>query len=296
MGPTEPPRKRRRWRVALPAILLVGAVLFAALPWLLSGSAMRGLLKARASAILAPGSVDFAAIRLSWFQPTEIRGFLLRDKRGSSVVVSDRADFSWSLWQIVFAQPKIMTLTFPHGALDVERSEDGRVNLYETLEPVLRGKPRREIVVKIEDGRLRFRDRAFAEPVVADKADILLDIAADPGPITWKIALVHTLPAGDPGRFDVSGSFTRPPDDSPGDGDVTLAVKATRWPWTLALAAVEARGDLEAAIDAEPSIGTAVQHRFRHGPELVREWHGLEGLGRANRPGDRPALVGCRGR
>ena len=34
-----------------------------------------------ANKILAPGSVEFSAIRLSWFQPTEIANFVLRDAR-----------------------------------------------------------------------------------------------------------------------------------------------------------------------------------------------------------------------
>ena len=210
-------------------VMVVVAILFAALPQVLGLPFAQRLLKARADAILAPASVEFASIRLSWFQPTQIDDVVLRDKRASSVVVAKRAEFEWTLWQIVFARPESATLSLPEGVLDVTRSpDDGKINLYETLEPVLRGKPERELIIKIDRGRLTFRDKALSEPVVADRADILLDIAADPGPITWKLALANAAPGGVDGHFDVSGSHTRPADDE-GDGDTTIAVKASRW-------------------------------------------------------------------
>ena len=253
-----PARRRRRWRIAALIILVMGAGLFAGLPWVLGWPASRRLLKARADAILAPASVEFASIRLSWFQPTEIHGVVLRDKRGSPVLTAEEADFQWSLWQILFARPTVATLSFPGGVLDVKRLADGKIDLYETLEPILRDKPERELIIKIDRGRLTFRDASFPEPFVAEAADILLDIAADPGPVTWTIALAHSADASAPGRIDVKGSHSRPADGAAGEGDTTIAVKATRWPWTLAVAAVEARGDLDATVDAGHHSGHSV--------------------------------------
>jgi hypothetical protein len=234
--------------------LLAVAGLFAGLPWALNWPPARRMLKAQADAILAPASVDFDAIRLSWSRPTEIVGVVLRDKRGSSVLTARRADFQWNLWQILFTQPKSMTLSFPEGELDVERRPDGKINLYETLEPILRDKPERQLIIKIDRGRLTIHDQAMPEPVVADRADILLDIAADPGPITWSVALTQK----EAGHLDVTGSHTRPSDDDEGEGDTTLAVKASRWAWTATVAGTSARGVLDATIDLGQKSGHSV--------------------------------------
>ncbi len=260
---TPPPRKRRRWRIAIAIVSLAIAGLIAGLPWVLDWPPARRMLKAQADAILAPASVEFDAIHLSWSRPTEIFGVVLRDQRGSSVLTAKRADFRWNLWQILFTQPKSMTLSFPEGVLDVERRPDGKINLYETLEPILRDKPERQLIIKIDRGRLTFHDRSMPEPVVADRADILLDIAADPGPVTWSVALTQK----EAGRLDVTGSHTRPSDDDEGQGDTTLAMKASRWAWTATLAGASARGTLDATID----VGQKSGHSASTGALTIRD-------------------------
>ncbi len=209
MGSTDRARPRRRWRIAAIGIVIAVAGLFAALPWVLSTTVGRRLLKSRADAILAPGSVEFASIRLAWFRPTEVSDVVLRDKRGTRVLAASRARFQLSLWQILFARPKSATLNLPEAELDIERLADGTINLVETLEPILRERPKRQLVITIEHGRLRFRDGALPEPVVSDEADITLDIAADPQPIAWSIALGHVSAGREPGRFVLTGSYSR---------------------------------------------------------------------------------------
>src|SRR5882724_8813948 len=119
---------RRRWWIVVLAVLLAGAGLFAALPWVLGWTIARRLLAARANAILAPSSVEFAAIRLSWFQPTEIIDLVLRDEQGDRLVAAPRAIFQWNLWQILFDRPRSATLTLLRGDLDIERFADGTVD------------------------------------------------------------------------------------------------------------------------------------------------------------------------
>ena len=87
---------------------------------------------------------------------------------GSELVVSPRAVFNWSLSQILFAQPTDARLLIEKGDLDIERFADGTVDLYETLEPVIKDHPEKRIVIRIPTGSLRFRDPAFSEPVVAE--------------------------------------------------------------------------------------------------------------------------------
>ena len=247
------PKRRRRWWIAALIILLVvaGAFVFE-LPWVLRQPFARRMLKAQADAILAPASVEFDDIILGWRQSTEIYGVTLRDKRGASVLVAEVATFDWSLWQILFARPRTATLSFPAGVLDVERLADGKINLYESLEPILRDKPEREIIVKIDHGRLTVHDHAVPEPFVAESADILLSIAADPGPVTWDVALANSAEGG---RIAVNGS--RPADTRPDEGDASVSVKVSRWKWNLATEGAWASGELDTTVEAGHHAGHA---------------------------------------
>ena len=174
------------------------------------------------------------------------------------------------------------TVSFPEGVLDVERFADGRINLFETLEPILRDKPERELIIKINRGGLTFRAQGLPEPVVAD-IDVLLDIAADPGPVTWSVALAHRE-RPETGRLDVKGSHTRPADEATGGGDTTVNVKASRWPWTLAIAGVSVGGELDATVDANLKSGQlastgAVTIRDLAAGDSMRLEHGPARLG-----------------
>src|SRR5262249_36244895 len=100
MSSTDRTRPRRRWRIALLAALIAAAALLAALPQLVSRSVARRILTTRARQILAPGSLEATAVRVSWFGPTEIDGAVLRDERGAHLVAANRAVFEWNLWQI----------------------------------------------------------------------------------------------------------------------------------------------------------------------------------------------------
>src|SRR5262249_36167749 len=238
-------RARRRWPLVAVALLLIGAGLFAALPWILSRTFARRLLAARADAILAPGSVEFAAIHVDWFRPTEIVDVVLRDGQGDRLVVAPRAVFDWNLWQILFARPRSATLRVFQGDLQIERMADGTVDLYQTLRPIIHEHPERRLLITVERGRLRFRDPAFPELLVADAADIVLDLPVDPQPIEWTISLVRNGVAAEPGRLEWKGSYPRSALGAPGRGDARISLRAARWPWALAALGVEARGSID---------------------------------------------------
>src|SRR5262249_41692746 len=155
---------------------------------------------------MAPASVEFGALRLSWLRPTEATDFVLRDHQGDRVLAAPRAVFGWSLRQILFARPAGVTLTFQKGELDIERFADGTVDLYETLKPVIEEHPRKRLVIRIEDGRLRFRDPAFPEPVLADAADLTVDLAVDSQPISWTIDLARESTPGTPAGLHIEGN------------------------------------------------------------------------------------------
>ena len=182
-------RAGRRWRLPLLVCLSIAAALIAALPWMLRLADRTRRLAAAANAILAPSSVEYGSIRLSWFQPTLIENVVLRDAQGDPVLTAPRAVFQWNLWQILVARPSHVTLTIERGDLDIERFADGTVDLLETLKPVIAEHPRTRLVIRVVHGRLRFRDPAFPEPVIADHADIMLDLSRDSEPITWRFRL-----------------------------------------------------------------------------------------------------------
>ncbi len=247
--------RRRRWRLPLLACLSIGAALVAALPWILRLPIAQRRLAAAANAILAPSSVEFGSIRLSWFKPTLIENIVLRDAQGDRVLSAPRAIFEWSLWQILVARPSHVSLTIERGDLDIERFADGTVDLLETLKPVIEEHPRTRLVIRIEHGRLRFRDPAFPEAVIADHADVMLDLARNSEPINWKMQLARDKEAAEPSRLDIEGNFSREQAELSGGRDLTLSLKAARWPWTLANSVIQSRGDLSGSIDGKLRSG-----------------------------------------
>jgi translocation and assembly module TamB len=248
-------RARRRWRLIALAVLLIGAGLIAALPWVLELPAVQRRLAAEGSRILAPSSVAFSAMRFSWVRPTEISGLVLHDAQGDQIVTAPRAVFHWNLREILFGRPKIATLALHQADLDIERRQDGTVDLYDTLRPVISDHPEIRLVIRIDNGRLRFRDPSFPDPVIADQADIDLDLGRGSQPISWNIRLAQAKTGPESPRLNIDGSFSRADNDSAGNHDITLGLKGTRWPWTLAGLAVEARGDFTGTIDARRRSG-----------------------------------------
>ena len=65
-----------------------------------------------------------------------------------------RAVFEWNLWQILFHRPETATLKLPGAAVEIERFADGRIDLYETVKPIIREHPDHRLVIVIEGGRV----------------------------------------------------------------------------------------------------------------------------------------------
>ncbi len=140
-----------------------------------------------------------------------------------------------------------MTLKLPGAELDIERRADGRIDLYETLKPIIQEEPEHRFIIEIQRGRLRFRDPALVDPVVADQADIRLDIPPGSRPVEWNLELVqHAGQGQDPGRMSFKGSVHRP-----GAGGASVSLEVSRWPWAAAIAGGVARGELDVTFGAE---------------------------------------------
>jgi translocation and assembly module TamB len=186
MKPISRGRARRLWCLGALLVFFAAALFIAALPWVLALPFAQRQLAAAANRILAPSRVRFSSIALSWNHSTAIKGVVLHDAQGDELLVSPRAVFSFSLSQILFAQPAEATLLIERGDLDLERFADGTVDLYETLKPVISENPPKRLIIRMSDGSLRFRDPAFSEPVLAEHCDLSINLGMLYEPIVWE--------------------------------------------------------------------------------------------------------------
>ena len=255
MTSSVPVRGRRRWLMVGLGLLMIGAGLIAALPWLLALPIAQRRMVAEANKILAPSSVEFGAIRLSWFKPTEISNVVLHNARGGKLIAAPRATFGWNLWQVLVSHPEEAHLAIDQGDVDIERFADGTVDLYETLRPVISEHPQVRLIIRVNNGRLRFRDPLFTDPVVADSAQVDLNLGRNSEPITWDIRLAQKQAKGEPAKLDISGRYSRADADASGRHDLALSLKGLEWPWTLANSLIQARGDLTGTLDGQRRAG-----------------------------------------
>ena len=131
--------------------------------------------------------------------------------------------------------------------MEIHRSPDGRIDLYETLKPIIREAPDIRLIVVITGGRLQFHDPVLVEPFLADEADIRLDIPPDPRPVEWDLAFKSKADGGrEPGRIAFKGSVHRP-----GVGGASVSLAVSRWPWAVGIGGVVTSGELDATLGAE---------------------------------------------
>ena len=267
------PKPRRRWMRWLFVAALGGLAglltLLLALPWIVEVPAMQRLLASLASRVLAPGAVRFEHLSVFWNRPTQINGLLLRDAQGDDIVASPQAHFSWSLRQILLTRPKSATLTLDHAAVDIERSASGRVDLLETLKPILEDEPDLTLLVRVVNGTLRFRDEGLQEPFRADKANIELDLNAYPQPIAWRMKLERAGADPEPGRVQILGHMSREKETGSLPEDLELAINGNHWPWAYSNDRINARGAFNGTIDAPPQERRAGTRRRCAGARLA---------------------------
>ncbi|WP_165234984.1 hypothetical protein [Aquisphaera insulae] len=252
-------KPRRRWPrrlAAAAALVVVGAILFVlAIPWIVATPWAQRRLAAAGTRFLAPGAVRFDRLRVSWFGRTEIDNVALIDAQGDEIVAAPKALVDWTLKEFVFTQPAVLTLTLDRAAVDIERSETGAIDLLDTLKPILDDEPKRDILVRVVDGNLRFRDAGLSEPFHADRANVELDLTAAPKPIAWRLKLEEKHAQGDAGKLDIRGQAGRSQKRGGGPEDLELTVRADRWPWRVNRPDVQARGDFDGTIEATDRKG-----------------------------------------
>jgi translocation and assembly module TamB len=252
------PTRRRRWPKVLALLLLAVVALIlagvAALPWWLGSPAGRRWLLARAHRVLAPGRLEVASFRFSWFGPTRMTGFTIIDPQGDRVVSAARATWDRDLGHILFDRPRYGTLTLDDAVVDVERNADGSIDLYEALRPILGPNPETDLTVRITSGTFRLRSPGLARPLTAAALDLTIRHPPRRRPLTWQLRLADAPGPGAP-SFEVIGRYD-PWRDVPGQlPDLAVRVVGDSWPLALDVAGVVARARFAGVLDVARSEG-----------------------------------------
>jgi hypothetical protein len=246
-----PMRMARRVLIALAVVVIVAVIAVASLPWVLNTAPARRWLLVQANRVLAPGKLEVDAFHFSWLGPVRMERFVIRDHQGERVVESPQAVWDRQLTQILFDRPRYGTLRLTGGALNVERLEDGTIDLYEALKPVLTPNPKADLLVQVRNATLSVLDKKgqLPHPITAERADIDLHVAAAPKPLTWNVKLVNASGA-DEQTLAIVGRFARWSETAGAHHDLALNVTTQRWPLELGTKGLEVRGRLDGTAQA----------------------------------------------
>jgi hypothetical protein len=247
----------RRWGLALLVLVLLLGGSVAGLPWMVRLPAVHWRLAAYANSVLAPGSVEFSPMRLSWFRPTEVPDVTLRDAEGDAVLVAPKLTFEWGLWQLLVTRPRMAHVDLTSAKLDIERRPDGTIDLHETLKPIVPEHPKCQILIHLENSHVRLRDRLLGEPFLADDLDARIDMSRGDEPISWKLSMAPEEALGQSGRLEIEGSYSRAHIDGAGQHDTNVTIRGRAWPFAVANArlGVKCRGVLDGSVDAQLQSG-----------------------------------------
>jgi translocation and assembly module TamB len=261
------PKPKRRLRKILGALIFLAMVLMAGLPWILGTPPVRGILLGRVNAAMAPGSVELDGLGLSWTGPIELVGVRLRDPKGKVVLASQRLTLDRGLLGLLASRPDFGTITIEGATIDVERLDDGSIDVLQALASIVKSDPvpspapgvaptalapvapsKLAVSVVIKGGTLRVVSPELVEPLTAGSLEGLVTIS--PGK---PIELVATL--GDEGRSLEIHSTLDPnaPADLPSDRGMTVVAKS--WPIHFRKNGVEAKGRFEGTLAAHREKG-----------------------------------------
>lgn len=236
------PRRRRFLRVILMlgCLLLIG---IAGLPWLASVGPVRALVLGVVNQKYAPTRIELGGASASWVGPVRLSRLVLKDSEGKVVVASPTATLNRSLLDLIRNRSDHGILTL-HGAMvNIERGEDGKIDLAEALRPILAsepgdpGDPASDFTLKIEHGTLTLQSPELGEPITTDDLDLTLHAAPEPKPLSWDITLSGTEAAKD-ASLHVEGTS----DAEAAGAPIHVAIEGKGWALSVATSGVEARG------------------------------------------------------
>lgn len=235
--PDDPAPRPRRWRrrllIAAAALVVAAVAAVLAFPFALSTPRARRWLLDRANAALAPnGRLEVASFRFSWFAPTRMTGFVLRDAQGEAVLSAPTVHWDRSLGPILLDRPRYGRLTLRGGAVDVERRPDGSIDLLEALAPILGPDPKADWTLHLVGTRVRVRTPELRQPLTSAHGEITIRRPAAPRPLSWDVRL-QDGPTEAPPRLLLAGSFNRWTATASRPGDITLSLSSRGLPIAL---------------------------------------------------------------
>ena len=253
--------------------------LILALPWIIGLPWAQRQLSLQANRLLAPGGVGFDHVRVSWSRPTEIDGLVLRDPQGDDIVTAPRAHFSLSLWDIVLTSTRPRPRSpWRRPSVDIERSGDGKVDLLETLKPILSDRPRHTLLIRIADGKLRF------QPGGTRPADRGRPGRHQPRPECLSSAgrLEHEACAVPPGTraegtVQLEGKMSHDKGPTGAPLELDLSIRGDRWPWEFANPSVAGPRGLQRHPRRPRQGRTSLARRGRQDPRSPGDGQGTHG-------------------
>ena len=258
-------RRRRRFRrrlgIAVFLLFAIPIALAVALPTLLSTGPGRGLVLSIADKMVAPTRVSASDLKLSWFGPTRFRNLKLIDAAGKVVVDAPTASLDRSVWQLLFSRPDYGTLTLQKPIVDIKRYEDGSIDLYDALTPILNpdptstepSDPNLAFTLIAQGGTLTVNSPELAEPITAERLELTLKVPPAPDPTSWSIALSN------PSKGDESLAIEGRYDHRAAEGtvaDLASTISGTRWPLVLTpMEGYEGSARLDGGLSVERKMG-----------------------------------------
>lgn len=217
--------RRKRWLLAfsIPTLMLV--VSLGGIPWLLRSTAAREALLGRANGVLAPARLSIADWSFSWFAPTRLFGVSLHDRDGRLMVDTQEVRWDRSLLQILWNRSVLGTMDLGPALLEVQRSEDGTINLLEALRPLLIPNPSTDLTLQVRNGSLVVKAVGLPRSFQSDRTDLDLRIPPAPQAVAWNLDLSSpSSPSTTDGLGDSSSDS-----DPPGRGRIKISGQYDRW-------------------------------------------------------------------
>lgn len=279
MSEPKPPRRLgrvRRWlkrSLAFLTLLVAAlAVLVASLPWLAGRPEMLAVLNTMLNEAIAPGRLELDAAQFSWNHRQRLGPGRLLDGEGRMLASFESLTLNRGLVALIANPADLGDLVVEGLNLVVERTADGHVNLVDALKdsPWAISKkdepsngfqlepfdPGLNLTVKLVGGRLKLVTPELVEPLVVDRLDAKLVLAAAPAPITLELGLAQQEGATLAVQALLATAATS--DDTNADTNtnadakeplLSAVIQATNWPLTVRVEGLDTQAHLDGRIE-----------------------------------------------
>ncbi len=270
------PRKsfaRRLVRTFL-VLMLATAGVVGALPWLLSTPPGRSAIVAAVNRRIAPSTLVLRGLSLSWTGPIRLSGISFVDTHGKTLLKARSAVLDRGLFALARNRSRLGTLTVEGASADIERRLDGAIDLLDALLPppaavaapgvaippvvTARGSERgTDLTLRVVRGALTLRTPELADPFTAERVDMDMYLPGMPGrPLVCRVRMARPAAGTDQETLGIDGTLDL---RAPGLPDLSVTLKAERWPIGLATGGGVVRGRLDGLlkVDRQSTLWTS---------------------------------------